>query len=356
MSKPSVLVGMSGGVDSSYAAAVLQQQGYAVTGVMLNLWTDPAQGSENRCCSIDSQHLAKRVASQLGIPFYMIDAKNEFRDNVVEEFIKGYYQGITPNPCITCNVKVRWKILIDLADKFGIEWISTGHYAILEHVTGGKSKLIKGIDDTKDQSYVLAMLPRNYLAHTLLPLGEMTKNEVRQKSLQLVLPSASRADSQDLCFLGDMDYRDFLRKHSSLKFEPGDIVDSTGNILGQHGGLPMYTIGQRKGLRIANSLPYYVIAKDISKNRLIVGHIEHKINSSFVVSQTNWLLDHDIGERFECTIKVRYKSSSESARVIVGKGLTAVVEILTRKPIDITPGQAAVFYQDKLCLGGGIIV
>lgn len=356
MTKPSVLVGMSGGVDSSYAAALLKQQGYDVTGIMLTLWTDPSQAGENRCCSIDSQNLAQQVASQLDIPFYVVDAKDEFRNVVVEEFITGYLKGTTPNPCITCNARVRWKILLEWATKFNIEWISTGHYAVLEHKPGGNFKLWKGMDETKDQSYVLAMLPRNYLARTILPLGEMSKNEVRNRSRHLNLPNASRADSQDLCFLGGMNYRDFIRKHSNGQIQQGEIVDEKGNIIGHHVGLPYYTIGQRKGLRIANSLPYYVLAKDLSMNRLIVGHSKDKRNYGFEITQNNWFLAYQVGERFECTVKVRYKASDEPVLVKIGKGSTAFVEMLTEKPMDITPGQAAVFYLDRLCLGGGIIV
>ena len=193
---------MSGGVDSSYAAALLKQEGYEVVGAMLNLWTEPSQFGENRCCSLDAQYLARRVAAQLEIPFYIIDAREEFRNVIVDQFITDYVSGVTPNPCIACNAKVRWKILLEQATKLGIECIATGHYAKIQPLDDGGYQLLKGIDANKDQSYVLSMLNREYLSRTILPLGNLNKEQVRERSKSLNLPSANQPDSQDLCFLG----------------------------------------------------------------------------------------------------------------------------------------------------------
>lgn len=356
MDNKQVLVGMSGGVDSSYAAAILKEQGYEVVGAMLNLWTEPSQKGDNRCCSLDSQYLARRAAAKLDIPFYIIDAKDEFRTVIVEQFIKDYANGITPNPCIACNAKVRWKLLLEQARKLGIDRIATGHYATIKPNDDGDYRLYKGLDSNKDQSYVLAMLDIGYLSETILPLGLLTKEEVRARSKDLNLPSFAQPDSQDLCFLGEMDYRDFLRKYAQKDIIPGDIVDETGKVIGKHNGLPLYTIGQRKGMRVANNTINYVLSKDIYNNRLIVGKYFAEKPSNLNVHKMNWLIDYQERKSFDCTVKIRYRSKEISATVHIIDHYSISVDLhLSVKP-DITPGQIAVFYQKELCMGGGIIV
>jgi tRNA-uridine 2-sulfurtransferase len=355
MNTKRVLIGMSGGVDSSYAAALLKQEGYEVVGAMLNLWTEPSQFGENRCCSLDSQYLARRVAAQLDIPFYVIDAREEFHNVIVDQFINDYVSGITPNPCISCNAKVRWKILLDQARKLGIEYIATGHYARIQSLDNGGYQLLKGMDTNKDQSYVLSMLNREYLSRTILPLGNLNKEQVRERSRSLNLPSANQPDSQDLCFLGNMDYREFIMKYAGDRIMPGDIVDEEGRIIGKHDGLPFYTIGQHKGLRIANNT-YYVIHKNTQTNTLVVNNPTSHSTVKFYVKQINWLTDIFNIQFIECNVKIRYRSEEIPAVVHLCSNESIEVElVLPNKPV-ITPGQIAVFYKGELCMGGGIIV
>ncbi len=356
MERGRVLVGMSGGVDSSYAAAKLKSDGYDVVGIMLKLWTEPSQMGENRCCSLESQNLAARIAEQLDIPFYVIDASKEFHQSVVELFVKDYISGKTPNPCVACNNSVRWKLLLKHADKFGIQYIATGHYARLKHKSGNEVGLWKGIDQSKDQSYVLCMLTKPYLSRTLFPLGDMTKLEVRKGSEILGLKNANKPDSQDLCFLGDMDYRQFLLKYASESIFPGEIVTEDGTVVGTHEGLPFYTIGQRKGLRIAYSKALYVLSKDTITNRLIVGISREKEDIAFNVSKCNWFQDVKPGNTLECSVKVRYKSKDLPCTISVISEQSCAVKLTGKESADITSGQIAAFYQDYLCLGGGIIV
>jgi tRNA-specific 2-thiouridylase len=356
MERGKVLVGMSGGVDSSYAAAKLKSDGYDVVGIMLKLWTEPSQMGENRCCSLESQNLAARIAEQLDIPFYVIDASHEFHQNVVELFIRDYVSGKTPNPCVACNTFVRWKLLLKQADKFGIQYIATGHYAIIKHNPGDNVELWKGTDQSKDQSYVLSMLDKPYLTRTLLPLGNMTKLEVRNHSEIIGLKNANKPDSQDLCFLGEMDYRQFLLKYASDSIFPGEIVTEDGIVVGAHEGLPFYTIGQRKGLRIAYPRPLYVLSKDTITNRLIVGISREKDEIEFKVSNCNWLQDVKPDESLECSVRVRYKSKDLLCTINATSEHSCTVKLSGKQSVDITSGQIAAFYQDNLCLGGGIIV
>ncbi len=252
-----VVVAMSGGVNSSVTAALLKNQGYEVIGMMLRLWSEPGSETVNRCCSPDDMALARRVASLLEIPFYAIDAKEPFHDTVVTSFIKGYAQGLTPNPCLICNRQIRWEFLLNRALALGADYLATGHYARLrtpsDHRRSTNNRpieLLRGIDTLKDQSYVLHVLNQEKLAHAMFPLGNYTKIQVRDMALDIGLPVAQRPDSQDLCFLGKGDYRDFLLRNAPEVSNPGPITTITGEQLGQHQGLAFYTIGQRKGLGV----------------------------------------------------------------------------------------------------------
>jgi tRNA-specific 2-thiouridylase len=260
-----VAVAMSGGVDSSVAAALLVDQGCDVFGVMMRLWVE--EGRVNRCCSPEDVNGARRVAAQLGIPFYVLDMKDAFRETVVSFFLRGYAQGITPNPCIECNRTIRWTYLLDDALRLGATHLATGHYARVQETGNGRT-LLRGVDRQKDQSYVLSVLGQDELAHAVFPLGELTKAEVREYARQRNLPVAERPESQDLCFLAGGDYRDFLRRHDSESLTAGPILNTLGHQLGRHEGLAAYTVGQRRGLGVASNDPLYVIEKDLSRNAL----------------------------------------------------------------------------------------
>ncbi len=354
MTGKTVFVGMSGGVDSSVTAALLRNQGYQVIGVMMNLWSESGMEKVNRCCTPDSMRLAKKVAAKLDIPFYTLDVRQQFYDQIVTFFIEGYRQGITPNPCIQCNRQIRWGALFDFALSLGADFLATGHYARIVFNKDGSFSLLRARDITKDQSYVLHILTQSHLARTLFPLGDFTKQEVRQLASEFGLPVANRPESQDLCFLGGEDYRSFLSRHLETPPAAGKIVDTQGNVLGQHRGLPFYTIGQRKGLEIQTAKPIYVIAKDQATNTLIVGEKNERQRKAFLVDKVNWIEGLPPSHPCEITVKVRYLSPLLPAQLLVKEDGTCLIS-LNEPYLDITPGQAAVFYQEETCLGGGII-
>ena len=347
-----IVVGMSGGVDSSVAAALLKDQGYDVTGIMLRLWSD--QGTQNRCCAPDAQDQARFIAGLLDIPFYVVDAQEAFYQRVVLPFIDGYAQGITPNPCLNCNKSIRWNFLLNRAESMGANFLATGHYARIQVGSDGELLLLKGTDDKKDQSYVLHVLTQETLKKTYFPLGELTKTQVRELAKEYSLPVADRPDSQDLCFVGQGDYRDFLRKNNSALTKPGPILDFSGKQIGEHDGLVDYTIGQRKGLGLSGPEPFYVLKKDLQNNSLIVGLKEDLGQEIFFADQINWISVKKPQQPLNANIKIRYKSN-EIPGVITPQDDNSVKINLSSSLPDITPGQAAVFYQEDLCLGGGII-
>jgi len=349
-----VAVAMSGGVDSSVAAALLVEQGYEVIGLMLRLWSEPGAEADNRCCTPDAMAQARRVAAILGIPFYALDAQQVFHDTVVQAFLSGYAQGITPNPCLTCNRLIRWGFLLQQAQAFNARYLATGHYARLRRDAQGRFELLRALDQEKDQSYVLHVLTQEQLRRTLLPLGELTKPQVRELARRFNLPVAARLDSQDLCFLGGSDYRPFLQRHTPELLRPGPIYNRQGILLGQHQGLAFYTIGQRKGLGISAPQPLYVLAKDLAANALIVGRAEELGEREMTVAGVNWIRGEPPAAPFQAQVKIRYTARPSPALVIPLSQHQARLTF-TQPQRDITPGQAAVFYQDELCLGGGII-
>jgi len=355
MSKlPMVVVGMSGGVDSSVATALLVKQGYQVVGVMLQLWSEPGREGSNRCCTPDSMAQARRVAAGLGIPFYAIDVKDIFHKEVVEMFTAGYARGITPNPCLECNHNIRWGFLLDRARAMGAEYFATGHYARLRKLPDGKVQLLEGIDSNKDQSYVLSILNQEQLTHTILPLGDLNKPEVRQLARDFGLAVAERAESQDLCFLGGVNYRLFLHAHAPEVALPGLIVNRSGAVLGQHEGLAFYTTGQRKGLGICSAEPLYVIEKNLIENKLIVGTRSELGLSGLAARCANWVSEKPEENPFRAQVKIRYKAPKAWGTITSMPGDRFSVEF--DQPLrDITPGQSAVMYQDEVCLGCGII-
>jgi tRNA-specific 2-thiouridylase len=349
-----VVVAMSGGVDSSVAAALLQEQGYEVMGMMLRLWSEPGKEDSNRCCTPDSMGQARRVAAKLDIPFYVVDAKDVFHKTVVQYFLDGYARGETPNPCLVCNRQIRWTFLLDQALALGADFMATGHYVRIQKSEAG-SQLLRAVDRNKDQSYVLHVLTQEKLAKALFPVGEYPKPEVRQIAEKYGLPTASRKDSQDLCFLAGEDYRSFLQRNASAMLRPGQIVTREGRSLGEHNGLANYTIGQRKGLGIASPVPLYVLGKNALTNTLVVGTQEELGSRELTARDVNWVSGEAPREPFRAEVKIRYTAREAWAWVTPLEGGQVKVQFDTPQR-DITAGQAAVFYQNDLMIGGGIII
>jgi len=349
------VVAMSGGVDSSVAAALLKEQGYEVIGMMLRLWSEPGKEESNRCCTPDSMAQARRVAAKLDIPFYVIYAKDVFRETVVEYFLEGYARGETPNPCLICNRKIRWTFLLDHALALGADFMATGHYARVKRTENGKVDLLRAVDRNKDQSYVLHVLDQEKLKRALFPVGEFTKPEIRQIAEQHGLPTASRKDSQDLCFLAGEDYRNFLQRNAAEMLESGEIVTRDGTTIGSHNGLANYTIGQRKGLGVASPVPLYVITKDAVRNTLIVGTQDELGSKELTARDVNWVSGEAPHEPFRAEVKIRYTAKEAEAWVKPMEAGQAQVAFEAPQR-DITAGQAAVFYQNDVVIGGGIII
>ena len=351
-----VVVAMSGGVDSSVAAALLVDQGYDVVGMMMRLWSEPscaANAPANRCCTPDQMADARRIADQLDIPFYVIDVQDHFRKTIVQFFIDEHAQGRTPNPCIECNRQIRFTHLLNHALALDANYLATGHYARVQHTAAGY-QLRQGIDAHKDQAYVLHMLTQAHLAHVLFPVGEYTKKEVRQLAQKYNLPVASKAESQDLCFLGDGDYRRFLREYSAETAVSGPILSTDGESLGEHQGLPAYTIGQRKGLGISTPQPVFVLRKDIKQNALIVGPREALGQQTLVARDVNWIAGTPPPADQVMTVKIRYKAQPIPATI--EKVANGRFRVKFQEPVfGITAGQGAVFFAGDYCLGGGII-
>ena len=345
---------MSGGVDSSVAAALLKEQGYDVIGMMLRLWSEPGKEDSNRCCTPDSMAQARRVAAKLDIPFYVIDAKNVFRETVVQYFLDGYARGETPNPCLICNRQIRWTFLLEHALALGADYMATGHYVRIRKDERGKSQLLRAVDKSKDQSYVLHVLRQEQLKHALFPVGDYPKTEIRAIAEKHGLPTASRKDSQDLCFLAGEDYRNFLERNAAEMLQPGEILTREGQPVGRHTGLANYTIGQRKGLGLASPVPMYVLGKNSATNTLIVGTQDELGSRELIARDVNWLSGETPREPFRAEVKIRYTAREAAAVVTPVDGNQAQVTFDSPQR-DITAGQAAVFFQGDLLIGGGII-
>ena len=345
---------MSGGVDSSVAAALLKEQGYDVIGMMLRLWSEPGKEDSNRCCTPDSMAQARRVAARLDIPFYVIDAKDVFHNTVVQYFLDGYARGETPNPCLICNRQIRWTFLLDHALALDADFMATGHY-VRKQTVEGTHQLLRAIDRSKDQSYVLHILNQEKLARALFPIGDYPKTEIRAIAERFGLPTASRKDSQDLCFLAGDDYRNFLQRNAADMLRPGEILTRDGKSVGAHNGLANYTIGQRKGLGFASSVPLYVLAKNSATNTLIVGTREELGSRELTARDVNWLSGETPIEHFRAEVKIRYTAKEAEALVTPIYGNRVHVEFDAPQR-DITAGQAAVFFQGALMIGGGIIL
>lgn len=352
-SKTRVVVAMSGGVDSSVAAALLVEQGYDVIGMMLRLWSEPGRETVNRCCTPDQMADARRVAEHLGIPFYAVDVKDYFRKTIVQFFIDEYAAGRTPNPCIECNRRIRFEFLLDHALALEADYLATGHYARVEQVDAG-FELRQGRDAHKDQSYVLHILNQQTLSQVLFPVGNYTKVEVRALATRFGLVSAKSSDSQDLCFLGQDDYHAFLDRNAPEIGRIGPIITSDGAQIGTHRGLPFYTIGQRKGLGVSAPTPLFVIAKDVAGNALIVGTRDELGSQSLRAERVNWINGVAPTQPLRAQVKIRYKSPAYPATV-TAQANDAVAVQFDDPVTGVAAGQGAVFYDGDRCLGGGLI-
>jgi tRNA-specific 2-thiouridylase len=375
-----IAVAMSGGVDSSVAAALLAEKNSsagsdgapAVIGMTMQLWNQrrlPALlGAEEgepgraagRCCSLDDVYDARRVAGFLGLPYYVVNFEDRFEQGVVRPFVESYLAGETPIPCSLCNTEIKFAEFIETARKVGAEAVATGHYArVMRDPASGRYRLFAGRDASKDQSYFLFGLTQEQLARTLFPLGEFTKQEVRAMARARNLPVADKPDSQEICFVPTGNYRRFIDAYLSeqgVKIEEthGEVVTADGRVVGEHSGLGNYTVGQRKGLGIATGTPLYVIGLDRAHNRVVVGSNEELLKRRMTVREVNWIRPIDEGDLFEARVKIRNKHVPAAARVEACANGEAVVEFLTPQRA-ITPGQAAVFYDGDEVVGGGWI-
>ena len=351
MENKKVLLGMSGGVDSSVSALLLKQQGYEVIGTTLELFA----GSS--CCNINTYIDAKNVCSSIGVPHFTYDYKEEFKKHVIDDFINCYANCKTPNPCIECNKYLKFGAMYEKARELGCNYIATGHYAKTEYSEKYKRWVLKKSNaGKKDQSYVLWQIPKDLIEHVLFPLADFeNKEQIREIARQNNLKVANKPDSEDICFIPDGNYKKFLENNSNIKPEAGDIVTSDGEVLGKHNGLYNYTIGQRKGLGISYKEPLYVIGFNKEKNQVIVGKESEIYSTGMLVNEINLLLVDEIKGKMPVLVKTRYSAKEDKATIeMVGDDL---IKVCFEKPTArVTPGQSAVFYIDDIVLGGGKII
>lgn len=358
--KGKVLVAMSGGIDSTVAALMLNDQGYEVIGITMKTWDYAASGGgkkETGCCNVDSFNDARLAAVQHGFPHYILDIRDEFGDFVIDNFVDEYLAGRTPNPCVMCNTHIKWRALLKRADALGCDFIATGHYGNIHQHSNGRFYISKGLDDTKDQSYVLWGLQQDLLSRTLLPLGNFRKTEIRQMALDYGYPElAKKSESYEICFVPDNDYRGFLKRRVDgleEKVEGGYFVDKSGKILGQHRGYPFYTIGQRKGLDIALGKPVYVTQILPETNTVVLGDETDLNSNTMTVGKLNWLKYDGITDGMEAFTKIRYKDKGTFSNLYNHPNGIEVKFYEDAK--GIAPGQSAVFYEGNDVIGGGVI-
>lgn len=354
--KKKALIAMSGGVDSSVAAKMMKDKGYDCIGCTMKLYSNEDAGvskSTKTCCSLDDVEDARSVAFGLGMPYYVFNFTEDFRHKVMDRFVCAYENGRTPNPCIDCNRYMKFEKLYERAVVLGCDYIVTGHYVRIEK-DGDKYLLKKALDDTKDQSYVLYSMTQEQLAHSMFPLGELKKTEVRELAENNGFINARKADSQDICFVPDGDYAAFIRRHTGREYPEGDFVDVDGNVLGKHNGIVNYTIGQRKGLGIAFGTPLYVKSINTEDNTVTLCDNESLFSETLVARNFNWISGEVPKEPFRCKAKVRYRHTEQDATVVPFDDSTVIITF-DEPQRAITPGQAAVLYDGDIVLGGGII-
>lgn len=347
------LIAMSGGVDSSVAALLMKEQGYECIGVTMKLYDndDIGVGREKTCCSLDDIEDARSVAYRIGIPYYVVNFKDDFKNKVMDPFVDSYMKGWTPNPCIECNRHLKFEHLYRTARELGCDVIVTGHYARIEEEADG-FVMKRAIDETKDQSYVLYSLPKNMLAHTRFPLGGLTKDHVREIAEEHGLINSRKRDSQDICFIPDGDYKRFMVEEYGIHVESGDFISKDGKVLGTHKGYYAYTIGQRKGLGIAAEKPYYVVEIRPETNQVVLGSSEDLFKTTLMAEDMNWMTEWDPSKQVQA--KVRYRQQAQDAWVEKLNCNRARITFLQPQRA-ITKGQAVVLYQGEYVLGGGTI-
>ena len=352
MQNKKVVVGMSGGVDSSVAAYLLKQEGYEVTGVTMEIWQQEENGG---CCGLSAVEDARQVAWKLGIPHYVMNFRKEFKTHVIDYFIHEYVHGRTPNPCIACNRFVKWESLLNRSLEIGADFIATGHYAQIEKLPNGRYALKKSVTAAKDQTYALYNLTQRQLAHTLMPVGRYEKDQIRQIASDIGISVAHKPDSQEICFIPDHDYAGFIKENVEKPLPEGNFVDIHGNILGRHKGITHYTIGQRKGLNLSLGRPAFVVEIRPGSNEVVIGEGGDVFSDTLTCDHLNWLSGDGLqGAPMKVWAKIRY--SHKGAPCVIEEIAPDVVEVRFEEPQRaITPGQAVVFYHEGYVVGGGTI-
>ena len=356
LDKNKVVIGMSGGVDSSVAAYILKEEGYDVIGVTMKIWQDDGkkQFDDGGCCSLSAVEDARMVAKKIGIPFYVMDFRDEFKTKVIDKFLDEYKIGRTPNPCIDCNKFLKFKHLLDRANELGAYYVATGHYAKKVYDKENDRYLLKRSKaDKKDQSYALYNLNQRQLKHTLFPLAEYSsKEKIREIADKLDLVVADKKDSQDICFVDD-DYTEFIKENADYNIKPGNFVDLNGNVLGKHTGITNYTIGQRRGLGLSLGKPVYVVEINAKTNEIVVGENKDVFSKGLIASNLNFFSFDKLKQKINAEAKVRYSGSTKSCEIIpIGDDK---VKVIFDKIRAVTSGQSVVFYKDDYILGGGVI-
>ncbi len=353
--KKKVVIGMSGGVDSSVAAYLLKEQGYEVIGIMMKLSPDNPDYEENEggCCSISAANDARRVADVLDIPFYVMNFKDAFKTNVIDNFIDEYMEGRTPNPCIVCNKDIKFEEFLRKAKALGADYIATGHYAKIEKQED-RYVLKKAEDDKKDQTYALYSLTQEQLSHTLMPCGDYSKPEIRNIAERIGLEVFRKRDSQEICFIPDNDHGAYIKKYSGREIKPGNFVDKKGKVIGTHKGIVYYTIGQRKGLGIALGKPVFVTDINPLTNQVVLGDEEDIFKTELIAKDLNFILFDKLESNLRVTAKIRYSANPQVATLIPIEN-NRVKVVFDEKQRAITKGQSVVFYLENLVVGGGII-
>lgn len=352
-----VVVGMSGGVDSSVAAYLLKEQGYDVIGVTMQIWQDEEQATQEEnggCCGLSAVDDARRVAAALEIPYYVMNFKKEFKENVIDYFVEEYQNGRTPNPCIACNRYVKWESLLQRSLSIGAEYIATGHYARVVQLENGRYTLRRSATLAKDQTYALYNLTQEQLKRTLMPVGKYTKDEVRAIAEKINLRIANKPDSQDICFVPDGDYATYIEEEAGVKVPEGNFVLTDGTVLGRHKGITHYTVGQRKGLGLALGYPAFVLEIRPETNEVVIGTKEESMTTQLRARNLNFMAVEDLTEPLNVFTKIRYNHKGAWC-TIEKTGEDEVLCTFDEPQRAVTPGQAVVFYDGEYVLGGGTI-